>query len=131
MGYTIGTLTRLPLGWQGESNSRPIDIDVSEWLVTWPGAAINTLVQRPGEEVYYPANSRIVSGHLLWTPTRADVEIAGSGKLQIILTDDNDVELRSRVVETLIGHSLSGTVGEAPEPVLGWVQEVLISELCL
>ena len=125
MGYTIGTLTRLPLGWQGESNSRPIDIDVSDWLVTWPDAAINMLVQRPGEEEFYPANSTIRGGHLLWTPTRADVEIAGSGKLQIILTDDNDVELRSRVVETLIGHSLSGTVGEAPEPAEGWVADVM------
>lgn len=125
MGYTIGTLTRLPLGWQGESNSRPIDIDVSDWLITWPGAAINMLVQRPGEEEYYPANSKILSGHLMWTPTRSDVEIAGSGKLQIILTDDSDVELRSRVVETLIGHSLSGTVGEAPEPAEGWVADVM------
>lgn len=125
MGYTIGTLTRLPLGWQGESNSRPIDIDVSDWLVTWPDAAINMLVQRPGEEEYYPANSKILSGHLMWTPTRADVEIAGSGKLQIILTDNGDVELRSRVVETLIGHSLSGTVGEAPEPAEGWVADVM------
>lgn len=125
MGYTIGTLTRLPLGWQGESNSRPIDIDVSDWLVTWPDAAINMLVQRPGEEEFYTANSTIRGGHLLWTPTRADVEIAGSGKLQIILTDDNDVELRSRVVETLIGNSLSGTVGEAPEPAEGWVADVM------
>ena len=125
MGYTIGTLTRLPLGWQGESNSRPIDIDLSDWLVTWPDAAINMLVQRPGEEEFYPANTKIESGHLLWTPTRADVEIAGSGKLQIILTDDNDVELRSRVVETIIGHSLSGTVGNAPDPAESWVHEVM------
>lgn len=125
MGFTIGNLTRLTLGWQGESKSRLIDIDMSEWLRDWPEAAVDMLVQRPGEEKFYPVYTTVRGGHLLWTPTRADVMIAGNGKAQIILTDKNDVELRSRVVQTIIGESLIGTEGEAPDPVEGWVHEVL------
>ena len=125
MSFSIGSLTRLPLGMQGESNSRPIRIDVHEWLEDWPGAAVNLMVCRPGEEEYYPAQSKVENGILTWVPSRSDVLIAGKGIAQFILTDENDVELRSRVVETLIGQSIRGTEGEAPEPVEGWVHEVL------
>lgn len=125
MGFTIGNLTRLPLGWQGESNARLIDIDMSEWMRDWPNATVDMLVQRPGEEEYSPVDVKLRGGHLLWKPTRADVLIAGMGRAQIILTDANDVELRTRVVETIIGESLKGTEGEAPAPVNGWLHEVL------
>lgn len=125
MSFSIGSLTRLPLGMQGESNSRPIRIDVHEWLEDWPGAAVNLMVCRPGEEEYYPANSKVENGILTWVPSRSDVLIAGKGIAQFILTDDNDVEMRSRVVETLIGPSIRGTEGEAPDPAEGWVHEVL------
>lgn len=125
MGFTIGNLTRLPLGWQGESNARLIDIDMSEWMRDWPNATVDMLVQRPGEEEYSPVEVKLQGGHLLWKPTRADVLIAGMGRAQIILTDANDVELRTRVVETIIGESLKGTEGEAPAHVNGWLHEVL------
>lgn len=125
MGFTIGNLTRLPLGWQGESNCRLIDIDMSEWMRDWPNAAVDMLVQRPGEEEYSPVDVKLQGGHLLWKPARADVLIAGMGRAQIILTDDNDVEMRTRVVETIIGESMKGTEGEAPAPVNGWLHEVL------
>ena len=125
MGFTIGNLTRLPLGWQGESNSRLIDIDMSEWLRDWPGAKVDLLIKRPGEETYSPVKVKMQGGHLLWVPTRADVLIAGKGRAQIILTDAGDVEMRTRVVETIIGESMKGTEGEAPDPVQGWLHEVL------
>ncbi len=125
MGFTIGNLTRLPLGRQGESNSRLIDIDMSEWMRDWPNATVDMLVQRPGEETYSPVKVKMQGGHLLWVPTRADVMIAGKGKAQIILTDVDDVEMRTRVVETIIGESMKGTEGEAPAPVQGWLYEVL------
>lgn len=125
MGFEIGKLTRLPLGYQGESNSRTLEIDVQEWLDKWPGAAVNIMVRRPGETEYYPAASQVEDGILIWAPTRADLFIAGKGEAQIILTDENDVELRTRVVETIISPSIAGTEGEAPEAMEGWVHQVL------
>lgn len=125
MGFTIENLARLFIGLQGESNARQIDIDMSEWVRDWPNAKVDVLVQRPGEDNTYPVETELRGGHLLWTPQREDVLIAGMGKAQIILTDKNDVELRSRVVQTIIGESIAGTEGNAPDPVQGWVHEVL------
>lgn len=125
MGFEIGKLTRLPLGYQGESNSRQLEIDVKEWLDKWPGAAVNIMVKRPGETEFYPAASEVEDGILIWVPTRADLLIAGKGVAQIILTDVNDVELRTRMVETIIEESIAGTEGEAPEAMEGWLHEVL------
>lgn len=125
MGFAIDNLARLFIGLQGESNARQIDIDMSEWMRDWPDAKVDVLVQRPGEDNTYPVKTELRGGHLLWTPKREDVLIAGMGKTQIVLTDKNDVELRSRVVQTIIGESIAGTEGDAPDPTQGWVQEVL------
>lgn len=125
MGFAIDNLLQLFIGLQGESNARMIDIDMSEWMRDWPDAKVDVLVQRPGEDKTYPAKTKLRGGHLLWTPKREDVLIAGMGKAQIILTDKNDVELRSRVVQTIIGESIAGTEGEAPDPEQGWVHQVL------
>lgn len=125
MSLEIGKLTRLPLGIAGESNSRVIRVDVRDWLEEWPGAAVNVIVCRPGEDEYYPASTEVKDGILTWKISRADVQIPGRGVAQFVLTDSNDVELRSRVVETMIACSIRGTQGSAPDPATGWVHEVL------
>ena len=95
--FEIGRLTRLALGYESEGNSRPIEICVADWLADWPGATIGLLLMRPGEETYYPAAIKVLDGVLHFTPSRADMAIPGDGLAQIVLTDENDVELRSRV----------------------------------
>lgn len=42
MGYEIGKLTKLPLGYVGENGTRTIKIDVTAWLAAFVGAAIIT-----------------------------------------------------------------------------------------
>ena len=124
--FEIGRLTRLALGYESESNSRPIEICVADWLADWPGATIGLLLMRPGEETYYPAASKVVDGVLHFTPSRADMAIPGDGLAQIVMTDENDVELRSRVVRTMIECSLPGSEAEAPEePMRPFVDQVL------
>jgi hypothetical protein len=125
MSIEIGKLTRLPLGIQGENNSRVIEVDVSDWLKEWPTARVDLMVRRPGEKEYYPADTTTVDGILRWRITRADVLIAGKGEAQFILADQGDVELRSRTVETMIAWSIRGTEGNAPPPEAGWVSQVL------
>ena len=111
----IGRLTRLDLGYEGENRARVIEIDVSEWLNKWPGAHIGILVQRPGEEEYYPAAAAPDGDLVRWTVTRADTEIPGQGLAQIKLLTDDDEELRSKVVRTEIRESLPGTMMDEPE----------------
>lgn len=122
---TIGNLTSINLGWQGENNSRTIQVDVSAWLEQFPGATINLLVQRPGDDEFYPANTKIENGVLEWTLSRADVQLDGEGKAQMVLTGPDGLEMRSRVVKTVIGDSIDGTEGDAPAPIESWVQDVL------
>lgn len=126
MSFAIGQLTRLTLGFEGESNARPIEIDMTDWLEDWPGAAVGLLLMRPGEENFYPAATTMQAGVMRYVPTRADVEIPGEGLAQIVLTDANDVELRSRVVKTVVEASLPGSVAGTPEdPMQPFVDQVL------
>lgn len=124
--FEIGRLTRLSLGYEGENKARPMEINVAEWLSDWPGASVGLLLQRPGEDSFYPAAVKVENGVLYYTPTRADVEIPGEGLAQIVLTNAEDVELRSRVVRTKIEESLPGSAGEAPEePMQPFVDQVI------
>lgn len=125
--FEIGRLTRLNLGRVGENNARAIEIDVTEWLAEWPGAAIGMLLRRPGEDTYYVASAYVRDGVMHYTPTRADVEIPGEGMAQIVLTGAGDVELRSKVVETRVEESMPGSAAPVPEepmqPFVGMVIE--------
>lgn len=126
MSFAIGRLTRLTLGFEGESNARPIEIDMTDWLEDWPGAAVGLLLMRPGDETFYPAATTMQDGVMRYVPTRADVEIPGDGLAQIVLTDANDVELRSRVVKTVVEASLPGSVAGTPEdPMQPFVDQVI------
>ena len=123
--FEIGKLTRLDLGYQGENKARVIAIDMKAWLEEYPGAMVGMMIRRPEEDVFYPAALEMEDGIIEFEVTRSDVAIAGEGEAQIILTNKDDVELRSRVVKTKISPSLTGTEVEAPPPQQTWVGEVL------
>lgn len=112
MGFTIGKLTSLYLGQQYENNSRTIDIDVSKWLNSFPGATISVLIRRPGEKEPYEPDCMLADGHLTWKPKRKELEIEGRGQAQFVLIYNGDTEKRSRIIETVIGKSLMGSIGE-------------------
>ena len=123
--FEIGKLNRLDLGYQGENKARVIAIDMKAWLEEFPGAKVGMMIRRPEEDVFYPAALEMEDGIIEFEVTRSDVAIAGEGEAQIILTNKDDVELRSRIVKTKISPSLTGTEVEAPPPQQTWVGEVL------
>ena len=123
--FEIGKLTKLPLGMQGENKARTIQINMKDWLEDWPGAAIVLTVKRPGDSNFYPADIDLEGNVLSWTLTRADVANAGEGEAQLVLKNGDDVELRSRVVRTVVEESLSGTLTDAPMPQENWITSVL------
>jgi hypothetical protein len=115
----------LDLGYQGENKARTIEIDMTAWLEEFPGAKVGMMVRRPGEATLYPADIKHDRNIIRWGIKSGDVAIAGEGEAQIILTNEEGVQLRSRVVKTKITVSLSGTEVEAPPPQTNWVGEVL------
>ena len=127
MGFEIGKVTRLRLGYVGEDVARKIEIDVSSWLDKWPDALIHMTVKRPNEDDLYIPATDIKDGMLVWEILQSDVAIGGVGLAQIRALDRaSGACYMSRVVETTIDNSMDGATDEnAPDKSAGWVNQVL------
>lgn len=123
--FEIGKIGRLTLGFTNENKARVIDVDMTGWLEDFPDGNIGLLVKRPLEDTWYPADIKREGNVIIWVPGRADLMIDGEGEAQFVLTNEEGVELRSRVVKTRIAASLEGTVGETPGPADSFVQTVI------
>lgn len=126
--FEIGQLTRLPLGYVGESNTRRIEIDMSAWLEDFPGATIVAEVVRPDLTKYIAATD-MENGILTWLVNPGEVRIAGKGFAQIAAIDlDTGDQYRSRVVQTIVSNSLDEFTTEVLDdidPANAWVNRVL------
>lgn len=125
--YEIGRLTRLDLGYQGESDTRVIKIDVSAWMERFPEATIVVQVLRPDGKKYL-RSSKPVDGVMTWVIDKDEVSVPGHGMAQIAAINlDTGEQYRSRVVETIIKESLQEFLGdlEDGDPMNSWVNAVL------
>lgn len=121
--FEIGRLARLELGYVGETESREICIDMTDWLKRWPGAAIAVDVLKPDREEYYLAPTEVEDGILRWVVTDSDVDQAGRGMAQIRMYDfETGKVYKSRTVETIIRASIDMEEDlSAPHPMDTWV----------
>ena len=126
MGFMIGKLTRLNLGYVGERNARLIEVDVSEWLERYPGAAVEVHVQTPDGTDYF-ADTNVVAGVLSWLVGPGELLVPGEGFAQFVARDkDNDITYKSRIVLTTIAPSLENSaMADPPEASAAWVETVL------
>lgn len=116
------------IGMRGENGARAIQIDVSEILTPFPTASVTLLLQRPTEEVPYPATTASVSGKILtWLPTEIDTAIAGTMQLQVVGTV-GDVAVKTLTRTGVILPALGPSSTDYPEPIATWMdalQEML------
>ena len=128
--FDIGRLTRLELGYVGETETREIQIDVSEWLERWPGGGIAIDVLRPGRKAYYLADTEVEDGTLTWTVTYTDVAAAGRGLAQISIYDFATGKVyKSRTVETIIREAIDMEEDvDAPHPMDTWVARAVAAK---
>lgn len=128
MGLEIGSLTRLPLGYVGESEARVIEIHVSSWLKEFPGSKIVVEVVRPDKKIYF-APTTLENGILRWTVGADEVMVAGRGYAQFAVVNViTNKEYRSRIVETIIAPSLEEFTKEeleASDPAKKWANQVI------
>lgn len=125
--FEIGRLTRLDLGYQGESDTRVIKIDVSAWLERFPEATIVIQVLRPDGKKYL-RSSKPVDGVMTWVIDKDEVSVPGYGMAQIAAINlDTGEHYRSRVVETIIKESLQEFLEdlEDGDPMNSWVNVIL------
>ena len=124
MTYDITNTNVIYLGRQGENLARTVEIDVNSILGKWPNATISLLVQRNQEDTFYLAPVVIENGILKWTISNADTEFAGDGKAEIRATQD-DVIVKSEIMNTHVSDSLGGTETDIPDPAQTWADTII------
>lgn len=124
MKYDVTKGGYILLGRCGENLARTVEIDVSEYLVEYPGAVVTLLNRRHGESGIYPVAAELRDGCLVWQPTSADTAIAGSGEAEVRVTV-NGVLAKSKILSTMVDKSLTGQETEAPEPGMDWVDKIV------
>lgn len=123
MKYDVTKGGYILLGRCGENLARTVEIDVSEYLVEYPGAVVTLLHRRHGESGIYPVAAELRDGCLVWQPTSADTAIAGSGEAEVRVTVDG-VLAKSKILSTMVDKSLTGQETDAPEPGMDWVDKI-------
>lgn len=116
------------VGIRGENGARTITLDASEITAEHPGAQIELLLQRRGEDIAYVAEQYTVDGSTVtWTPTDIDTGIAGTILIQIIGHEDDTV-VKQLVLTGLILPAIGVPDAGYPEPIRDWMtalQEML------
>ena len=123
MKYDVTKGGYILLGRCGENLAQTVEIDVSEYLVEYPGAVVTLLHRRHGESGIYPVAVELRDGCLVWQPTSADTAIVGSGEAEVRVTV-NGVLAKSKILSTMVGKSLTGQETDAPEPGMDWVDKI-------
>lgn len=123
MKYDVTKGGYILLGRCGENLARTVEIDVSEYLVEYPGAVVTLLHRRHGESGIYPVAVELRDGCLVWQPTSADTAIVGDGEAEVRVTVDG-VLAKSKILSTMVDKSLTGQETDAPEPGMDWVDKI-------
>lgn len=124
MKYDVTKGGYILLGRCGENLARTVEIDVSEYLVEYPGAVVTLLHRRHGESGIYPVAAELRDGCLVWQPTSADTAIVGDGEAEVRVTVDG-VLAKSKILSTVVDKSLTGQETDVPEASKGWVDAVI------
>lgn len=124
MKYDVTKGGYILLGRCGENLARTVEIDVSEYLVEYPGAVVTLLHRRHGESGIYPVAAELRDGCLVWQPTSADTAIVGDGEAEVRVTVDG-VLAKSKILSTMVDKSLTGQETDVPEASKGWVDAVI------
>lgn len=123
MKYDVTKGGYILLGRCGENLARTVEIDVSEYIVEYPGAVVTLLHRRHGESGIYPVAAELRDGCLVWQPTSADTAIVGDGEAEVRVTVDG-VLAKSKILSTVVDKSLTGQETDAPEPGMDWVDKI-------
>lgn len=113
----------LSIGLVGEKNYRKVHIDVSAILKEQPNSRFELVLQRKGDPMPYPVETRLDNGYLIWTVSDADVSVPGKAKAEIIVIA-NDVVAKSQIFDVNVEPSLT-PAGDPPAPIEDWYIRIL------
>lgn len=119
---------KIIIGRRTDDNVREFAIDISELVECMDDGytiAMYAVLPTQSDDLAYPISSdyfRIEGNTLYWIPTDADTSVAGTGKLQICLYNDNQL-VNSLIYKTVIGKTLAQGA-EPPEVYEPFLLEV-------
>lgn len=111
----------IPLGFQGENNVVTVQFDVSGWRDLYGNGTFTLMNQRPTEGFGYPCAVTVENEVVSWVIKSADVYIEGNGLCQLTYTVNNAI---AKSVQFITSVRKSVGVGDVPDPVPDWVQEI-------
>lgn len=123
MSHRIGGI--IPVGIEGEHRARELRLLIADWLVTWPGATPQLLVQRRGDEAPYIANTRLEGAEIVWLLDRYDTAKPGKGRIWVAFVDgDALLGLTPQTVINVEGGP-DGLGEDAPQTTPPWLEQAL------
>ena len=112
--------TVLPIGFEGENNSRRIVFDASDLFAEYPAATASLTVKPPVGDVYPKATTK--DGNLvIWEISASDCANDGDRQYQLTFTQGEAVR-KTWEGYTKVYNSLTGS-GSAPTPVEDWIDD--------
>lgn len=123
----IKNLSLLELGRQGENLARSVQISVQDWYDEFGDSiTISLVAQRPTENYGYFPPITVTDGIVNWVITDVDTSFVGTGHGELIATDENGLNVKSKVFKTVIHETItSGASPIVPPPEPSWVDELL------
>lgn len=113
------------IGRRGEHHFRNIEFDVSSLLAgSHSGESLHAIYKRPDGETY-PVVTSYSNGVLTWSPSAADTDIAGVGKLEIRVVDGEVVGKSARVLTVVEDALADGSISPPDPPAQEWLNKVL------
>lgn len=112
----------LRIGKTGENAFRTFSFDVSDWVAEYPRGEITGVYRRPDDAVY-PVKIHVKKGTAHWTVNATDLAIAGSGELELRITDGDVIE-KSMRFPCIVSEALCAGE-EPPAPARDWITEVM------
>lgn len=111
----------IPLGYQGENEVVTVQFDVSGWRDLYGSGTFTLMNQRPTEGFGYPCTVTVENEVVSWVIKAVDVYIEGNGLCQLTYTVNNAI---AKSVQFITSVRKSVGVGDVPDPVPDWVQEI-------
>lgn len=131
--YEINHMPReIEIGFIGETNFRPIEINMSEWMKKAPGGVPSIVCIRPQEteeDAYIAATTIDENNILRWTPTEGDLGIhEGYGEIQIWLEKEVNGTVQKRGksvrVKTRVNYAIASASAQVPAGQQAWMEQM-------
>lgn len=111
----------LAIGYAGENEHTIVRFGCSSVFTDYPDATVLLVVQPPQGDLYL-ATVTVSGENVVWEITASDALYAGSGRYQLVFTDNETEILKSAIGAYTIADSIEPT-GDAPEPLQNWMDQ--------